>query len=407
MKNLADITWNQFLIRLFTLLGGGLLSSGIIIGIASNWLYLTKFEKLYAMQILLVAVIGLTIWLYRREITERLSLKTVIAEFLVAVIIGGLFILLEQVYQTGADIWQLFALWAILQLPLLIVLPNVVNILLWLVTFNLALIYSLPDTKLVNYLFQLFAANFILLLMVEFLLLRRIDPYRVIPRLLLLWLAVLAVFALFLGDLNSRIITLLLIGMVLLVLAFWLYKREKQIEQAVRLAPKLAKKRVPITLVTMLFCTLGIANFMIIQNEDILENGTSIILKLESKDPNSGAMQRNYLDLNYVLLDQVNEQLPNSGLAKSRVYILLKEDNGIMNLCRIEKQPPTDFSGCAENIYLPIYIDEYWKLSLPSQQYFFPEEKAQYYRQAKYAEYRFKKGKVLLARLLDEHLMPL
>lgn len=407
MKNLADITWNQFLIRFFILLSCGLLSSGIITGIASNWVYLTKFEKLYSMQILLVVVVGLMMWFYRHDTTYRQSLITIIAEFLVALMVGGLFISLEQVYQTEADVWQLFALWAVLQLPLLIVLPNIANILLWLVTFNLALVYGLPDTKTVNYLFLLFIANFILLLMAEFPLLRRIDPYRIISRLLLLWLAVISVFVLFLGLLSSEMTIILTALGIGIIYFFYKNKQEKRVEQAVRSAPKFAKKRVSITALFTLFISLGIANFMIIQNEEMLEKGAPIILKLEPKDPHS-LMQGDYIALKYTLLGQINEQLPNSGLAESRVYALLtRDERGIMNLCRIEMQIPENFTGCTEGIYLPIYIDEYWKISLPSQQYFFPEGKAKYYQQAKYGEYRFKNGKVLLARLLDEHLMPL
>ena len=39
-----------------------------------------------------------------------------------------------------------------------------------------------------------------------------------------------------------------------------------------------------------------------------------------------------------------------------------------------------------------------------SQDYFFAEGKGEYYAQAEYAEYRFKDGILLLARLLDKDL---
>ena len=41
-------------------------------------------------------------------------------------------------------------------------------------------------------------------------------------------------------------------------------------------------------------------------------------------------------------------------------------------------------------------------MRLPSQDYFFAEGKGAYYAQAQYAEYRFKNGIVLLARLRSE-----
>ena len=53
--------------------------------------------------------------------------------------------------------------------------------------------------------------------------------------------------------------------------------------------------------------------------------------------------------------------------------------------------------------YLPI---RYKRLAswLPSQDYFFAEGKGEHYAQAEYAEYRFKDGILLLARLLDKDL---
>ena len=45
-----------------------------------------------------------------------------------------------------------------------------------------------------------------------------------------------------------------------------------------------------------------------------------------------------------------------------------------------------------------------WLPKLPSQDYFFAEGKGEYYAQAEYAEYRFKDGILLLARLLDKDL---
>ena len=57
-------------------------------------------------------------------------------------------------------------------------------------------------------------------------------------------------------------------------------------------------------------------------------------------------------------------------------------------------------------MYLPLKTDG-WQTRLPSQDYFFPSGKEKYYSTAAYAEYRFKDGVLLLARLLDEHLKPL
>ena len=90
-----------------------------------------------------------------------------------------------------------------------------------------------------------------------------------------------------------------------------------------------------------------------------------------------------------------------------RVYALIHQnEHGVATLCRVEKTKPTDFTGCEPNLYLPIN-NTGWSPSLPSQEYFFAEGKGQYYAQAEYAEYRFKDGILLLARLLDQDLKPL
>lgn len=52
--------------------------------------------------------------------------------------IGGLFALVGQTYQTGADVWQLFAVWTLCQLPFLLLFPNVASALLFAATANVA-----------------------------------------------------------------------------------------------------------------------------------------------------------------------------------------------------------------------------------------------------------------------------
>lgn len=51
-------------------------------------------------------------------------------------LIGGLFALVGQTYQTGADLWQLFAVWTLCQLPFLLLFPNVASALLFATTTN-------------------------------------------------------------------------------------------------------------------------------------------------------------------------------------------------------------------------------------------------------------------------------
>ena len=85
---------------------GGL---GIIFWVAANWDTLGRSGKFALLQSLIVVMCGGT--LLRPKARPALGLLALLA-------IGGLFAFFGQTYQTGADTWQLFALWTVLSLPL-------------------------------------------------------------------------------------------------------------------------------------------------------------------------------------------------------------------------------------------------------------------------------------------------
>ena len=94
----------------------------------------------------------------------------------------------------------------------------------------------------------------------------------------------------------------------------------------------------------------------------------------------------------------------NQVLREKKAYILVHLDkNHVATFCEEQSEIPTDFKHCTPNVYLPIRYKG-WLPELPSQDYFFAEGKGEYYAQAEYAEYRFKDGILLLARLLDKDL---
>ena len=87
----------------------GLIGFGVILWIAANWDKLDKFGKfgLVGGAFLLGALAGMA--------RPGLRIPGALVAFCA---IGGMFALFGQVYQSGADPWQLFALWAALGLPL-------------------------------------------------------------------------------------------------------------------------------------------------------------------------------------------------------------------------------------------------------------------------------------------------
>ena len=85
---------------------GGL---GIVFWVAANWETLGRFGRFALLQGFFVVMCAGALW--RPAARAPLGLLALLA-------IGGLFAYFGQTYQTGADPWQLFALWAVLALPL-------------------------------------------------------------------------------------------------------------------------------------------------------------------------------------------------------------------------------------------------------------------------------------------------
>lgn len=125
--------WRWFLDRLALWLGIALCAAGVICFIAANWEHIGKFTRLYGMQALVVAAI---------VIAARLGLARLggqAALWLAMVLLGGLLALIGQTYQTGADTWELFSLWAVLALPWAFAGRHAAIWLLWIAVANLAL----------------------------------------------------------------------------------------------------------------------------------------------------------------------------------------------------------------------------------------------------------------------------
>jgi uncharacterized membrane protein len=84
---------------------GGL---GIIFWIAANWDILGRFGRFALLQVLFLILCAGAFWKPMARVPLCL---------LALLTIGGLFAYFGQTYQTGADPWQLFAIWAALALP--------------------------------------------------------------------------------------------------------------------------------------------------------------------------------------------------------------------------------------------------------------------------------------------------
>jgi uncharacterized membrane protein len=134
--------WRIFLGRLTLWLGTLALALAVVFFFAFNWESLGRLAKLGLVEAAIVAAL-LACW---RFDLDSMAGKAVLT--LLALLVGALLALAGQIYQTGADSWELFAWWAALILPWAIAGRFAPLWLLWLALLNLAvwLYFSLASS---------------------------------------------------------------------------------------------------------------------------------------------------------------------------------------------------------------------------------------------------------------------
>lgn len=90
-----------------------LLGAGLIFWVAANWDAQSRLFKLHLLQAAVGVSLAVAALLPARQQAARMALA-----LLGTLAVGGLLAYIGITYQTGADAWQLFAVWAALTLPL-------------------------------------------------------------------------------------------------------------------------------------------------------------------------------------------------------------------------------------------------------------------------------------------------
>src|ERR1044072_1897839 len=107
--------WHGFLGQLTLWLGALALPNGVVFFFAFNWDDLGRFAKFGLVEATILAGL-LACW--RLDFDGRPAHAVL---FVLSLLTGALLALTGHVYQTGADTWQLFAWWAVLILPWVLV----------------------------------------------------------------------------------------------------------------------------------------------------------------------------------------------------------------------------------------------------------------------------------------------
>ncbi len=143
-----------------------------------------------------------------------------------------------------------------------------------------------------------------------------------------------------------------------------------------------------------LIVAIFLFNRSVADKEQILENGTLVLLQLAPVDPRS-LMQGDYMRLNYAISQDFNsENNPKKG------YCVLRIDtNGVAYKVRVQKNK----TPLAEGEYLIEYRYANWQLNIGAESYFFQEGKGAQYENAKYGGLKIDNhGNSILIGLYDE-----
>jgi uncharacterized membrane protein len=125
--------WRAFLVRLTLWLGIVALGSAVVFFFAFNWAALGRFAKFGLVE---AGIVASLVACWRLDLDSAPG-KAVL--LLLSLLTGALLALAGQVYQTGADAFELFAWWALLILPWVLIGRFSALWLVWLALLNLAL----------------------------------------------------------------------------------------------------------------------------------------------------------------------------------------------------------------------------------------------------------------------------
>ena len=125
--------WRQFLERVLTWLGIVALTAAVMFFVAANWDALGRFGKFALVEAAIIAALGIGVWRGLDTLAGRAALVAA------ALLVGVLLALVGQVYQTGADTYELFAAWAAAIIVWVALGRQPALWVIWLVLVNLAI----------------------------------------------------------------------------------------------------------------------------------------------------------------------------------------------------------------------------------------------------------------------------
>lgn len=129
----GGIAWRQFAAWLLHGAGLGALGAGVLFFVAANWQDYGVLGRFVLLQAALLVSVGVALWRPPPRAVGQAAL------LLATLLTGGLLALFGQSYQTGADVHELFFVWALLALPFALAAGSGAVWALWFCVLNVAL----------------------------------------------------------------------------------------------------------------------------------------------------------------------------------------------------------------------------------------------------------------------------
>lgn len=127
-------TWQVFIDKLLFILGSVFIIVGVVFFFAYNWYELHRFAKFAVLQLSVLGLVVLSVWQGLQRLEGNIAL------LMAALVVGVLLAVYGQVYQTGADSFELFATWVVLITPWVLVAGFAPLWLLAIILLNLSII---------------------------------------------------------------------------------------------------------------------------------------------------------------------------------------------------------------------------------------------------------------------------
>ncbi len=126
--------WGLWAARLLLVLGVALILSGIVYFFAFNWAKITPAMKLGSIEMAIFICLAVSCFYGLQKLSGKVLLLSA------SVLVGVFLAVFGQIYQTGADAYNLFMMWALLTLPWVLIADFAALWMVWLTIGNVFLI---------------------------------------------------------------------------------------------------------------------------------------------------------------------------------------------------------------------------------------------------------------------------